>query len=69
MDWVLFSIAILTGFCIAAICFFVYYKYAINKEGIGIIKNAKKISEQLKQDKILQAKEKFLELKYKIPKL
>ena len=39
MDWVLFSIAILAGFCIAAICFFFYYKYAINKEGIGFIKS------------------------------
>ena len=45
------------------ICSFAYYKFAIKKESIGIIKNAKKVSEQLKQDKILQAKEKFLELK------
>ena len=63
MDWVLFFIAILFGFFVASIAFFIYYKYAINKEGISIIKNAKKVSEQLKQDKILQAKEKFLELK------
>ncbi len=63
MDWVLFLIAILLGFLIGAIVFFIYYKYAINKEAIEIIKNSKKVSEQLKQDKILQAKEKFLELK------
>ena len=63
MDWVLFLIAIFFGFFIAAIVFFIYYKYAIKNEGIEIIKNAKKVSEQLKQDKILQAKEKFLELK------
>ncbi len=63
MDWVFFLIAILLGFIISSVAFFIYYKYAINKEGIEIIKNAKKVSEQLKQDKILQAKEKFLELK------
>ena len=65
MDWMLVLIAILLGFFIALVVFFIYYKYAIKKEGIEIIKNAKKISEQLKQDKILQAKEKFLELKVK----
>ena len=63
MDWVFFLIAILVGFIISSVCFFIYYKYGIKKEGIEIIKNAKKVSEQLKQDKILQAKEKFLELK------
>ena len=63
MDWVLFLIAILLGSLITTIVLFVYYKYAIKKEGIEIIKNAKKVSEQLKKDKILQAKEKFLELK------
>ena len=63
MEWVLLLIAGFFGFLISLICFFSYYKFAINKESIGIIKNAKKVSEQLKQDKILQAKEKFLELK------
>ncbi len=63
MEWVLFLIAVFFGFFISSICSFAYYKFAINKESIGIIKNAKKVSEQLKQDKILQAKEKFLELK------
>ncbi|MEC8537739.1 MAG: ribonuclease Y [Bacteroidota bacterium] len=63
MEWGLFLIAVFFGFFISSICSFAYYKFAINKESIGIIKNAKKISEQLKQDKILQAKEKFLELK------
>ncbi len=63
MDWVFFLIAILVGFIISSGFFFIYYKYGIKKEGIEIIKNAKKVSEQLKQDKILQAKEKFLELK------
>ncbi len=63
MDWVFFLIAILVGFIISSVFFFIYYKYGIKKEGIEIIKNAKKVSEQLKQDKILQAKEKFLELK------
>ena len=63
MDWVLFLIAILLGSLITTIVLFVYYKYAIKKEGIEIIKNAKKVSEQLKKDKLLQAKEKFLELK------
>ena len=63
MEWVLFLIAVFFGFFISLICSFAYYKFAINKESIGIIKNAKKVSEQLKQDKILQAKEKFLELK------
>ena len=63
MEWGFFLIAVFFGFFISLICFFTYYKFAINKESIGIIKNAKKVSEQLKQDKILQAKEKFLELK------
>ena len=63
MEWGLFLIAVFFGFFISSICSFAYYKFAINKESIGIIKNAKKVSEQLKQDKILQAKEKFLELK------
>ena len=63
MEWVLFLIAVFFGFFISLILSFAYYKFAINKESIGIIKNAKKVSEQLKQDKILQAKEKFLELK------
>tara|TARA_Y100000589_G_scaffold83453_2_gene77436 strand:- start:3689 stop:5230 length:1542 start_codon:yes stop_codon:yes gene_type:complete len=63
MEWVLFLIAVFFGFFISLIISFAYYKFAINKESIGIIKNAKKVSEQLKQDKILQAKEKFLELK------
>ena len=63
MEWGLFLIAVFFGFFISLICSFAYYKFAINKESIGIIKNAKKVSEQLKQDKILQAKEKFLELK------
>ena len=63
MEWGLFLIAVFFGFFISSICSFAYYKFAINKESIGVIKNAKKVSEQLKQDKILQAKEKFLELK------
>ena len=63
MEWGLLLIAVFFGFLISLICSFAYYKFAIKKESIGIIKNAKKVSEQLKQDKILQAKEKFLELK------
>ena len=41
MDWVFFLIAILVGFIISSVFFFIYYKYGIKKEGIEIIKNAK----------------------------
>lgn len=42
---------------------YAYYQSRQRKQATGIIEEAKKEAEAIKKDKILQAKEKFLELK------
>ncbi len=56
-------IAGIAGLAIGFIIAFVVMKKGLEKKGNGILKEAEKEAEALKKDKILQAKEKFLELK------
>ena len=56
---ILFFIGGLIGFFATLFANKLRYK----NKSIQVLKDAKKVAEQLKQDKILQAKEKFIELK------
>jgi len=54
---------VLAALVVGGALVFVYFKNAIKKKSIDIIKEAELKAENIKQDKILQAKEKFLSLK------
>ena len=57
--FVLILISIISGFLISIFLSKIRYK----KQSVKIIKDAKRAGEQFKKDKLLQAKEKFIELK------
>ena len=58
-------VALIIGYTIAS----TLLRKSIERKSKSILKDAQKASEQLKKDKILQAKEKFLELKSEHEKL
>ena len=53
----------LTGVLVGGVLVYLVISYNSNKQSNSIISEAKKEAEQIKKDKILQAKEKFIELK------
>jgi ribonucrease Y len=56
-------IYVLVAFLIGSLIVFIYFKNAIKKKSIDVLKEAELKADSVKQDKILQAKEKFLSLK------
>ncbi len=54
---------VIAAFFIGAIVVYLYFKAAIKRKSVDILREAELKAEAVKQDKILQAKEKFLSLK------
>ena len=63
MDIISIVIGIVAGAVLGTIVFFLIFKKGIDKQKNQALADAKAEAEVLKKDKILQAKEKFLELK------
>ena len=53
----------LSGLIVGGVVSFLIFKNNLKKQSNSLLLEAKKEAEQIKKDKILQAKEKFIELK------
>ena len=65
LTWIIIAVvALVVGFAVGYVITSTLLKKAVTKEETALLEEAKEKAEVIKKERILQAKEKFLQMKY-----